>query len=126
MCTWQTAEGEAAEEEGGGRHPTRDRRRLGDMPELLTDDQIQSALSGDLAEWHQEGTSIVRSIKADTFADGIKLVAVVGAMADEMNHHPDIDIRWTTITFRLSTHSEGGLTQNDLDLAVAIDRAAAA
>jgi 4a-hydroxytetrahydrobiopterin dehydratase len=95
------------------------------MAELLTDDQIQAALSGDLSQWKQEGTSIVRSVEADTFADGIKLVAVVGALADEMNHHPDIDIRWTTVTFRLSTHSEGGLTQHDLDLAAAIDRAAA-
>jgi 4a-hydroxytetrahydrobiopterin dehydratase len=96
------------------------------MPELLTDDQIQTALSGDLTNWKQEGTSIVRSVEADTFAAGIKLVAVVGALADEMNHHPDIDIRWTTVTFRLSTHSEGGLTQNDVDLAAAIDRAASA
>lgn len=94
------------------------------MADLLTDDQIQIALSGDLSDWRHEGTTIVRSIQADTFADGIRLVAVVGALADEMNHHPDIDIRWTTITFRLSTHSEGGLTQHDLDLAAAIDRAA--
>ena len=94
------------------------------MADLLTDDQIQTALSGDLANWRQEGATIVRSVEADTFADGIRLVAVVGALADEMNHHPDIDIRWTTITFRLSTHSAGGLTQNDLDLAAAIDRAA--
>jgi 4a-hydroxytetrahydrobiopterin dehydratase len=41
-----------------------------------------------------------------------------------MDHHPDIDIRWTTITFRLSTHSEGGLTDNDLRLAAEIDRLA--
>lgn len=94
------------------------------MAELLTDDQIQTALSGDLSNWHQEGASIVRSVEADTFAGGIKLVAVVASIADEMNHHPDIDIRWTTIKFMLSTHSEGGLTQNDLDLAAAIDRAA--
>jgi 4a-hydroxytetrahydrobiopterin dehydratase len=94
------------------------------MAELLTDDQIKTALSGDLAGWRQEGTSIVRSVEAATFAEGIRLVAIVGALADEMNHHPDIDIRWTTITFRLSTHSEGGLTQHDLDLAAAIDRAA--
>ena len=94
------------------------------MATLLSDDQIQSALTGDLSEWQQDGTSIVRSVEADTFADGIRLVAVVGALADEMNHHPDIDIRWTTITFRLSTHSEGGITQNDLELAAAIDSAA--
>ncbi len=94
------------------------------MAELLTDDQIQSALTGDLRGWHQEGASLVRSVQAESFADGIRLVAVVGAVADEVNHHPDIDIRWTEITFRLSTHSEGGITQGDLELAAAIDSAA--
>src|SRR5262245_21012638 len=93
------------------------------MAELLTDDQIQSGLRG-LDGWNQDGTSIVRAVEADTWSDGIKAVAIVASMADEMNHHPDIDIRWTTVTFRLSTHSEGGLTQNDLDLARAIDQAA--
>ncbi|MGI8994559.1 MAG: 4a-hydroxytetrahydrobiopterin dehydratase [Nocardioidaceae bacterium] len=45
-------------------------------------------------------------------------------MADERDHHPDIDIRYTTVTFRLSTHSEGGITDNDVQLARAIDRLA--
>jgi 4a-hydroxytetrahydrobiopterin dehydratase len=93
------------------------------MAQLLSDDQVQTALR-DLDGWQQEGNSIVRSVEADTWADGIRLVGEVAALADQMNHHPDIDIRWTTVTFRLSTHSEGGLTQHDLDLAGAIDRAA--
>jgi 4a-hydroxytetrahydrobiopterin dehydratase len=45
----------------------------------------------------------------------------VAEAAEAMNHHPDIDIRYTSLTFTLSTHSEGGLTTNDLDLARRID-----
>ncbi len=50
----------------------------------------------------------------------------VGALAEEMDHHPDIDIRWNTVTLRLTTHSEGGLTRLDLELARRIDAVSAA
>jgi len=63
-------------------------------------------------------------VKADTFMAGIALVSAVAGVAEERNHHPDIDIRWTTITFTLSTHSMGGLTGFDLRLAADIDRLA--
>ena len=46
---------------------------------------------------------------------------VEAALADEIDHHPDIDIRWTTVTFALSTHSAGGVTERDLELARRID-----
>jgi 4a-hydroxytetrahydrobiopterin dehydratase len=94
------------------------------MAELLSDDAISDALSGPLSGWTREGDAIRRDVTADTFAEGIRLVDRVAEAADERNHHPDIDIRWTTVTFRLSTHSTGGLTQNDLDLAAEIDRLA--
>jgi 4a-hydroxytetrahydrobiopterin dehydratase len=94
------------------------------MAELLSDDAISDALSGPLSGWTREGDAIRRDVTADTFAEGIRLVDRVAEAADERNHHPDIDIRWTTVTFRLSTHSAGGLTQNDLDLAAEIDRLA--
>ena len=88
---------------------------------LLSRDQVDEALSGDLAGWSQDGESITRSVTAASFMDGIALVQRVAEAAEEMNHHPDIDIRWTTVTFTLSTHSEGGLTENDLTLARKID-----
>ena len=93
------------------------------MAELLTDDQIQAAIQEELTDWTVEGKTLIRSVENKTFMDGIRLVATVAQVAEEMNHHPDIDIRWTTVTFRLSTHSAGGLTQNDLDLARVIDAA---
>lgn len=67
---------------------------------------------------------MVRSVKADTYADGIRLIDRVAQVADGLDHHPDIDVRWTTVTFRLSTHSAGGLTGRDVALAREIDRLA--
>lgn len=94
------------------------------MPELLTDDQIAAALRDHLPQWKVEGNALVRSVKKATFMDGIRLVATVAQLAESMNHHPDIDIRWTTITFRVWTHTVGGITDNDLVLARHIDTAA--
>ena len=94
------------------------------MAELLSQDDIDTALGGELAQWRQDGTAITRSVTADSFLDGIALVDRVAQVAEDLGHHPDIDIRWTTITFRLSTHSEGGLTAMDLRLAGDIDRLA--
>lgn len=94
------------------------------MAELLTDDQIQDAVRDHLTDWTVEDKTLVRSVESKSFLDGIRLVATVAQLAEEMNHHPDIDIRWTTVTFRLSTHSAGGLTGNDLELARVIDAAA--
>jgi len=92
---------------------------------LLTQDQIDDALAGDLAAWSQDGDAITREVEADSFLAGIALVQQVAEAAEEHDHHPDIDIRYTTLTFTLSTHSEGGLTQNDLTMAREIDRLAA-
>ena len=88
---------------------------------LLSQEQVDEALRGDLSGWTREGDAITRSVQAPSFTDGIALVQRVADAAEEMNHHPDIDIRWTTVTFTLSTHSEGGLTENDLTLARRID-----
>jgi 4a-hydroxytetrahydrobiopterin dehydratase len=93
------------------------------MAELPSEDQIESALS-ELSGWTREGDGIRRDVTAPTFAAGIALVDRVAVVADERDHHPDIDIRWTTVTFRLSTHSVGGVTGNDVDLAREIDRLA--
>lgn len=93
------------------------------MAGILSDEQITAALS-DLNDWTREDAALVRSVEASTFADGIRLVADVAAVADERDHHPDIDIRYTTVTFRLSTHSEGGITDKDVQLAREIDRLA--
>ena len=87
---------------------------------LLDDHAVAAALSG--LEWTREGDELVKTAQRGTFAGALAYVNAVGALAEAANHHPDIDIRWNTVTLRLSTHSEGGLTQKDLDLAADVDR----
>ena len=89
------------------------------MPDLLDDAAIDTALA-DLPGWEREGDSIVRTATLPSFPVAIGVVARVGEIAESRNHHPDIDIRWRTVTFRCSTHSAGGITALDLDLAEAI------
>ncbi|NUR97364.1 MAG: 4a-hydroxytetrahydrobiopterin dehydratase [Kribbellaceae bacterium] len=94
------------------------------MADLLTDDQIDLALRDHLPNWKVVDNELVRSVKRDNFLDGIRLVATVAQLAESMNHHPDMDIRYTTITFRVSSHEAGGITDDDLILARHIDTAA--
>jgi 4a-hydroxytetrahydrobiopterin dehydratase len=89
------------------------------MPELLSEDAVTAALT-DLPGWERDGNAIVRTAKLPSFPIAITVVDRVAAIAEERDHHPDIDIRWRTLTFRCSTHSEGGITQRDVDLAAAI------
>lgn len=94
------------------------------MAQLLTPDDVRTALAG-LPAWSGDEKQISRSVKAPTFAGGIRLVDAVAEVADEMDHHPDIDIRWTTVTFTCATHSKGGVTDADITLASRIDELAA-
>ena len=88
----------------------------------MDDDEIARSLQA-VPHWRREGDSIVRSFDAPSFLDGIDVVGAVARAAEAADHHPDIDIRWRTVTFTLSTHSEGGLTAKDFDLAGQIDDA---
>jgi 4a-hydroxytetrahydrobiopterin dehydratase len=88
----------------------------------MDDDGITQALQ-QVPHWRREGDSITRAVEAPSFLDGIDLVREVGRAAESADHHPDIDIRWRTVAFTLSTHSEGGLTAKDFDLARQIDDA---
>jgi 4a-hydroxytetrahydrobiopterin dehydratase len=92
---------------------------MGGMPALLDDTAIDAALK-DLPGWQRDGDALVRTAQLPTFPSAIGVVARVGEIAESRNHHPDMDIRWRTVTFRCSTHSEGGITQFDVDLAKAI------
>ena len=89
----------------------------------LTEPEIQQALAG-LSGWAREGDAIVKRYTVTAFAEGIRFVDRVAVAADRADHHPDIDVRWTTVTMALSTHSAGGLTRKDFALAAEIDRLA--
>ena len=92
------------------------------MVERLSDIAIQREL-GNLPGWSRRGEVITKTFQFRDFLTGIDFVAAVAKAADAADHHPDIDIRYTKVTCALSTHSAGGITQKDLDMARKIDRA---
>ena len=93
------------------------------MPRLLTDDQIGERLHK-LNGWERRRRAIRKKYTFETFMDGIAFVDKVAATAEKMEHHPDIKVVWTTVTLSIQTHSEGGLTSWDFQLAKAIDEIA--
>jgi 4a-hydroxytetrahydrobiopterin dehydratase len=90
------------------------------MSDVLDEAALRSALAG-LPQWRVDGGTLVRQVTAPTFLEGIRLVDAVAQAAEEADHHPDIDIRWNVVTFRLVTHSVNGLTAKDVALASRID-----
>ncbi|RVW02818.1 4a-hydroxytetrahydrobiopterin dehydratase [Rhodococcus xishaensis] len=94
------------------------------MAELLSDTDIETALTG-LPDWRRDGATLVRTVESSSFPAAIALVDRVAEAAESMNHHPDMDIRWRRVTYTLSTHSAGGITKSDLELARRIDELAA-
>ncbi|PZU03693.1 MAG: 4a-hydroxytetrahydrobiopterin dehydratase [Gordonia sp. (in: high G+C Gram-positive bacteria)] len=93
------------------------------MTALLTESGITAALA-DLPKWQRKGRSLTQTIDCPDFPAAIALVNRVAEAAEEANHHPDMDIRWRTVTFTLSTHSAGGITSLDVMLAQRIDNLA--
>jgi 4a-hydroxytetrahydrobiopterin dehydratase len=89
------------------------------MP-LLSDDEITERLEG-LAGWERAGDAIRKQFKLDDFKGSVDFVNRLTPEAEDMNHHPDLEISWNTVTVTISTHSEGGLTGNDFELAAKID-----
>jgi 4a-hydroxytetrahydrobiopterin dehydratase len=90
------------------------------MPELLTSQDIKAWLKK-LPEWDQEKKHIERVFEFDDFTSAIDFVNSVAEIAEEDEHHPDIDVRYNKVRIALSTHSEGGLTELDFELAERID-----
>lgn len=86
------------------------------MPDVLDHDAVTAALAG-LADWCYFDDSLHARFDAPDFLTAIRLVDRVAAAAEELDHHPDIDLRWKKVTFVLSTHSAGGVTEYDLTLA---------
>jgi len=87
---------------------------------LLSEPEIAVGL-GALPEWHRDRDELVREVVCRSFADAMALVNRVADAAEAADHHPDIDIRWRRVTFRLTTKASGGLTPRDLDMAATID-----
>jgi len=94
------------------------------MPRLLTDEEVRRQLQ-DLPDWRRDGDAITVSYDAPDFPTATRLILDAGQEAEQMGHHPDVDLRWKVTHWRLSTHSEHGLTQLDIELAHRIAQVAA-
>jgi 4a-hydroxytetrahydrobiopterin dehydratase len=89
----------------------------------LSDEEIDQGLT-ELEGWERDGEAITRTFKLDDFKGSVDFVNRLTPEAEDMNHHPDLAISWNEVTVTISTHSEGGLTASDFELAGRIDRVA--
>lgn len=104
------------------------RRRIWDrradwrtVAELLGEEEIEQRID-ELGDWEREGDEIQKVFEFEDFSAAIRFVNEVAKLADRYDHHPDIDIRWNRVRLGLSTHSEGGLTARDFDVAGEIEQ----
>ncbi len=89
---------------------------------LLSDSEIQEKLAG-LEGWNRAGDEIVKEYDFDGFPEAVAFVQRVAERAESADHHPDIDIRYNKVKLTLSTHSEGGITEKDIQAAWSFDEA---
>ena len=89
----------------------------------LNDEEIEDRLAA-LDGWQRQGDAICREFELDDFKGSVNFVNRLTPEAEEMNHHPDLEISWNRVTVTLTTHSEDGLTANDFELAGRISRLA--
>jgi 4a-hydroxytetrahydrobiopterin dehydratase len=87
---------------------------------LLSDAEIEAGLAG-VDGWSRAGTAIVKEFGCGDFVGSVKFVDGLVEPAEAMNHHPDLEISWDKVEVSLSSHSEGGLTAADFELAAKID-----
>ena len=91
------------------------------MPRLLSDPEISARLKS-LKGWKHKGAFIEKTFKFPNFMEGISFIGDVARVAEKEEHHPDIHVRYAAVTLSVQTHSEGGVTEWDLDLAGAIEK----
>jgi 4a-hydroxytetrahydrobiopterin dehydratase len=89
----------------------------------LSDEEIDGRLEG-LDGWERHGDAIRKSYDRGDFKGSVGFVNALTPVAEEMNHHPDVAISWKDVEVTITTHSEGGLTENDFELARRIDEVA--
>ena len=87
---------------------------------LLSDAEIAARLE-EVPTWTRVGSAITRSWEFEDFPQALAFINKVGALAEAMNHHPDIVNSWDKVTLTLTTHDRGGLTELDFELAKKID-----
>jgi 4a-hydroxytetrahydrobiopterin dehydratase len=91
------------------------------MRDAILDDAQRAALLPSLPDWTAGATDLTRTVTAASFEEAIAWVVRIADAASELDHHPDIDIRWRTLRLVLTTHDSGGITLRDVELAARID-----
>ena len=86
----------------------------------LENDEIEAKLA-ELDGWSREGDAITKEFENGDFKGSVAFVNELTPVAEEMNHHPDLEVSWATVRVAITTHSEGGLTAGDFELAARID-----
>ena len=89
-------------------------------PSRLSPDEIAAALHG-LPAWSGDGDGISRTVELPSFQDAVAAIVAIADVAEELDHHPDVDLCWRTLHLAVVTHSAGGVTELDLELARRID-----
>jgi 4a-hydroxytetrahydrobiopterin dehydratase len=89
----------------------------------LSDEEIEAGLA-ELDGWSRDGDAITKTYERGDFVGSVRFVDALVEPAEDMGHHPDVAISWDKVTVTVTTHSEGGLTGNDFELAGRIDRLA--
>lgn len=87
---------------------------------LLDDSEIEARLAG-LDGWERAGAAIAKTFSCGDFVGSVRFVSSLVEPAEAMNHHPDLAISWDSVEVTISTHSEGGLTAADFELAGKVD-----
>ncbi len=90
--------------------------------QTLSHEEVDARLA-ELSEWSETGGAIQRTYQFDDFAKAMEFVNKVAALAEEMDHHPDILVRYNKVSLTLTTHDAGGVTDKDFELARKIDEA---
>jgi 4a-hydroxytetrahydrobiopterin dehydratase len=89
-------------------------------PQRLSPEEISAALR-DLPDWSGDGDGLRRTVELPSFRDAVAAIVAIADVAEETDHHPDVDLRWRTLHLALVTHSAGGVTGKDVELARRID-----
>ena len=89
-------------------------------PPRLSPEAVDAALTG-LPLWTGDADGLHRTVELPGFRDAVAAIVAIADVAEELDHHPDVDLRWRTLHLALVSHSEGGVTELDLELARRID-----
>jgi 4a-hydroxytetrahydrobiopterin dehydratase len=88
---------------------------------LLSAEELQEGMRGLDRDWSVAGNALVRTVEFSSFLTAVRFIEELAPEAERLDHHPDLRLSWRTVELSLSTHSAGGLTRLDLELARELD-----